>query len=280
VRRTPAQRLVDAGQVALPDDCPPCVDAHAWGLLVQHVRNGVPYAALARKTGVSGRAVSYRVERLLARLRTPDLLCLPPPLWRVLVAAGYTTRAAIATASDDDLLAVATVDAGALWRLRHGFYDAPRPRAEKVRAYRAGQLARQVRPAPLPQERGNLPPLGELVADDDWARLQCHVCGRFFAGLALHARNSHGVKPDEYRERYGLARGQSLYSPAYQAKMRTAALARDQGATGAGVLREIEHPGRPRGRETRLATRVEASVARRGRLLRRQGGGQRDDRSR
>jgi hypothetical protein len=277
VGRTPAQRLVDRGEVVLPDDCPPCVDAHAWRLLVRHVREGVPYAALAREVGVSARAVSYRVERLLARLRTPDLLCLPPPLWRALVAAGYTTRAALAAASDDDLLAVPGIDAGVLWRLRQGFYDAPRPRAEKVRAYGASQLVRQARPTPLPQGRGDLPPAGALVADEDGARVQCHLCGRFYAGLSLHVRNTHGLSGDEYRERYGLARGQSLYAPAYQAKMRAAALARDQGAAGAAVLRAVEHPGRPRGRETRLATRVAASASRRGRLLRRQGGGQRDE---
>jgi hypothetical protein len=199
--RSPAQRLVDGGAVTLPDERPPCVDEQAWDLLVRHVREGMPYAALAREAQVSARAVSYRVEHLLARLRTPELLCLPPPLWRALIAAGYPGRAAIAAASDEQLLAVRGLDAGALWRLRRGFYDAPRPRAEKVRAYRAGQLARQVRPAPLPQERGDLPSRGELVADDDGARLQCHVCGRFFAGLALHARNSHGLTPEQYRER-------------------------------------------------------------------------------
>ena len=80
--RSPAQRLVDDGAVALPDARPPCVDEQAWRLLVRHIRKGVAYAALAREAGVSGRAVSYRVEGLLARLRTPDLLCLPPPLWR------------------------------------------------------------------------------------------------------------------------------------------------------------------------------------------------------
>jgi hypothetical protein len=155
VTRSPAQRLVDAAEVALPDARPPCVDAHTWGVLVRHVRDGVPYAALAGETGVSGRAISYRVERLLARLRTPDLLCWPPPLWRAPVTADYTDRAAIATASDEQLLAVPGLDAGALWRLRHGFYAAPRPRTEKVRAYRAGQLARQVRPAPRRRSAGS-----------------------------------------------------------------------------------------------------------------------------
>ena len=273
VTRTPAQRLVDGEAVVLPDACPPCVDEHTWRLLVRHVREGVPYAALAREAGVSRPAVRARVERLLGRLRTPDLLCLPPPLWRALVAAGYTTRDAIAATPDEALLAVPGLDRAALWHLRHGRYDAPRDRAERQRFYNARSLEQQARPAPLPQERGELPPLGTLVADDDGARLQCHICGRFYAGLSLHVRNSHGLTPVQYRERYGLARGQSLYAPAYQAKQRAAALARDAGGVGAAVLSEVRAPGRPPGRETRLATRVEASAARRGRLLRRQGDG-------
>ena len=77
--RTPAQRLGDGGAVTLPDARPPCADEHAWGLLVRHVRAGVPYAALAREAGVSARAISSRIAHLLARLGTPGLLCLPPP---------------------------------------------------------------------------------------------------------------------------------------------------------------------------------------------------------
>ena len=272
--RTTAQRLVDRGEIVLPEVCPPCVDAHVWRLLVLHIREGVPYAALAREAGVSARAIGSRVERLLARLRTPELLCLPPPLWRALTTAGYTTRDAIAAAPDEALLAVPGVDQGTLWHLRHGRYDAPRDRAERQRFYGARSLEQQARPAPLPQARGDLPPLGALVADDDGARLQCHACGRFYAGLALHVRHGHGLTPAQYRERYGLARGQSLYAPAYQAKLRAAALARDAGAVGAAVLRAVRAPARPPGRAHRLATRVAASVARKGRLLRRPGSGQ------
>ena len=144
--RTPAQRLVDGGAVVLPDDCPPCVDAHTWRLLVRHIHDGVPYAALAREAGVSRPAVRARVNRLLARLRTPELLCLPAPLWRALTAAGYTDRAAIAAASDEQLLAVPGLDRAALWHLRHGRYDAPRDRAERQRFYNARSLAQQARP--------------------------------------------------------------------------------------------------------------------------------------
>ena len=93
--------------------------------------------------------------------------------------------------------------------------------------------------------------------------MQCHVCGRFYAGLSLHVRQLHGLSGDEYRERYGLARGQSLYAPAYQEKMRAAALARDQGAVGRAALREVGVPGRRPGRDNRLSTRIVSSRNRR-----------------
>ena len=136
-------------------------------------------------------------------------------------------------------------------------------------------VSRHGRPAPRPQADPALPPLGEPVADDG-SRLQCHACGRFYAGLALHGRHGHGLTPEQYRERYGLARGQSLYAPAYQAKLRAAALARDAGAVGAAVLRAVRAPARPPGRAHRLATRVAASATRKGRRLRRPGSGQND----
>ena len=69
-------------------------------------------------------------------------------------------------------------------------------------------------------------------------------------------RQLHGLSGDEYRERYGLARGQSLYAPAYQEKLRAAALARDQGAVELAALREAGVPGRRPGRDTRLSTRI------------------------
>src|SRR5207244_130881 len=142
-------------------------------------------------------------------------------------------------------------------------YDAP-PEEAARRSYWSAYQRERHRPQPAAQGRGDLPPLGILLADDDGARLQCHACGRFYAGLALHARNRHGLGPDAYRERYGLARGQSLYAPAYAEKLRRAALARGQGAVGAPVLREVgNRAGRPPDRPTRLGTRIRASQDRR-----------------
>ena len=198
---------------------------------MRHLRDRVPCAALAREAGVSAVAVRELARAAAARLRHPEVAHLPTALRRALGAGGYTTRAAVDAAADAALLALPGITAAALWRLRSGLYDAPPEEAARRPYWRAYQQERR-RPRPAPQARGDLPPHGALLADADGARLQCHACGRFYAGLARHARNRHGLGPDAYRERYGLARGQSLYAPAYAEKLRRTALARGQGAVG------------------------------------------------
>ena len=96
-------RLVDTGAVALPDARPPYVDPHAWRLLVRHIRQGVPTAALAREVGVAGRAVGYRVERLLAQLPVPAAVACP-------AHRRLHRPAAIAAAPNEALLAVPGLD--------------------------------------------------------------------------------------------------------------------------------------------------------------------------
>jgi ROS/MUCR transcriptional regulator protein len=260
---TPLQRAYDRGEVALPDERPPWLRERAWSALVRHLRERASFAALGRAAGVSRSNVRQVLGRVADRLRHPEVAHLPAPLRRALVAGGYPTRAAIATAPDEALLALPCVDGGALWRLRHGVYEATADRDARWPAYQEYHREHRPRPAPVPQARGDLPPAGGLLADDDGARLQCHVCGQFRAGLALHVRRAHGLSPDEYRERYGLARGQSLYAPAYAEKLRRAALARDQGAIGAAALREVRAPHRPAGRPTRLSTRIRSSASHR-----------------
>ena len=125
VTRTPAQRLVDAGEVRLPDDCPPCVDAHAWGLLVRHVRDRVPYAALGAELRVSSRYAGDLADQAAAALRHPELADLPSEVRRVLVQGGYTTREAVARASDADLLLLKGLNTARLREVR-----AVIPRAE------------------------------------------------------------------------------------------------------------------------------------------------------
>lgn len=69
---------------------------------------------------------------------------------------------------------------------------------------------------------GALPPPGQLVADDDGERVQCHACGRFVAKLGMHARHAHGLDPDAYRDTYDLNRTASLAAPALRARLRAA----------------------------------------------------------
>lgn len=139
----------------------------------------------------------------------------------------------------------------------------------KDRAHRLAYLRehhQQHRPPPQPQPQPDpaLPPLGVLIYDDDGTRVQCHVCGRFYGALPGHIR-VHGLDAARYKEQFGLARTTSLASPQHQERQRQAALARDQGAVGRAALAELgPAPGRPRGLDTRLASRLIASAAKRG----------------
>ncbi len=73
---------------------------------MRHVRDRVPYTALAAELRVS----KHTAERLAAQaaeaLRYPDLADLPGVVRRALVVGGYTTREAVARASDADLLSL------------------------------------------------------------------------------------------------------------------------------------------------------------------------------
>lgn len=111
-------------------------------------------------------------------------------------------------------------------------------------------------PAPLPQPRGDLPRAGEMIYDDDGARVQCHYCGAFYGSLVTHIR-THGLTAETYKARYRLARGTSLLSPATAEKQRQAALARRQGET----YRDQLGPNpRAAGIDNRLQSRVRSSV--------------------
>lgn len=52
--------------------------------------------------------------------------------------------------------------------------------------------------------------LGALAYDAIEDKVQCHICGRWFRGLNNHVLRSHGWTVDDYREEFGLNRGQSL----------------------------------------------------------------------
>ena len=52
--------------------------------------------------------------------------------------------------------------------------------------------------------------LGLLTYDQLEDKVQCHLCGSWFRCLGVHVFRTHGLAADEYRENFGLNRGQSL----------------------------------------------------------------------
>ena len=122
---TSLQRRFDEGALVLPDARPASVSARAWGTLVRHVRDRVPYAALAVELRVAHPTVRQLAEQAAGALRYPDLADLPSAARRALVLGGYTTREAVALASDADLLALKRMGTAKLRAVR-----AVIPRAE------------------------------------------------------------------------------------------------------------------------------------------------------
>lgn len=52
--------------------------------------------------------------------------------------------------------------------------------------------------------------VGILAYDPLEDKVECHICGKWFRGLNAHVWQTHGWTVDEYREEFGLNRGQSL----------------------------------------------------------------------
>ena len=101
---TGVQRLFDEGTLVLPDVRPAGLDERAWAVLVRHVRDRVPYGVLARELRLTEPSVRRLAVRGAAALRHPELADLPPGTRRWLRLGGYTTSAAVARASDAELL--------------------------------------------------------------------------------------------------------------------------------------------------------------------------------
>lgn len=149
--------------------------------------------------------------------------------------------------------------AEACQRARSRAADTSRRPARQAQLTASKRQSRASARKPEPQADPSLPPFGELVADHDGSRLQCHVCGRFLAGLNHHARLAHGMSADWYREIYRLPRTLSLSSPAVQANLRAAALARNQGEVGRANIPSGAH--RPKGIPNQLISRQRMSAA-------------------
>jgi hypothetical protein len=104
--------------------------------------------------------------------------------------------------------------------------------------------------------RKDLPPLGRLLAEDDGSRVQCHLCGRWWALLGMHVSRGHGMTPDEYREQFGLNRTTGLVAPALARRLAEVhgarlAVGRREGfdaLTPEQLDRSRRRPHRPEGR--------------------------------
>ena len=101
---TDLQRQFAEGRLVLPDVRPAAASERAWTVHVRHVRDRVPYVALAAELRVSHDVAQRLAAQAAAALRYPDLADLPSASRRALVLAGYTSREAVAQASDADLL--------------------------------------------------------------------------------------------------------------------------------------------------------------------------------
>ena len=124
-RVTKLQRRFEEGTLVFPDTRPDSVSERAWAVLVRHVRDRVPYAALAAELRISDHTARQLAAQAAAALRYPDLADLPGGPRRALVLGGYTSREAIARASDADLLRLKGLNTARLRALREVI-----PRAE------------------------------------------------------------------------------------------------------------------------------------------------------
>ncbi len=101
---TDLQRRFAEGRLVLPNVRPNSVRARDWTALVRHGGDRVPYRELAAELHVSETRVRDLATRAAAALRYPALADVPTEVRHLLTAGGYTTREAVAAASDVDLL--------------------------------------------------------------------------------------------------------------------------------------------------------------------------------
>lgn len=64
-----------------------------------------------------------------------------------------------------------------------------------------------------------LPEAGRIEFDES-GKVICHICGRSFKRLGSHARESHNMTIDEYKEKFGLCRTSRTTEEKYSQIMR------------------------------------------------------------
>jgi predicted transcriptional regulator len=82
-----------------------------------------------------------------------------------------------------------------------------------VSAALKGQLPGPAQPEPEPQKPAV--PIRRSVQPDE---ITCLECGKTFKSIRRHLSNAHGLEPDEYRQKWGLARDYPMTAPNYAEK--------------------------------------------------------------
>jgi hypothetical protein len=110
----------------------------------------------------------------------------------------------------------------------------------------------------------------QLERDDD-GRLLCHECGTWWAHLATHARQAHGIPAAAYRQAHGLGATTRLVGDGPRERMRTAYAARPAEHLARLAASRDPDAARPTGPATWApevrAKRAAIARARRGRPL-------------
>ena len=65
---------------------------------------------------------------------------------------------------------------------------------------------------------------GVVMYDDAEDKVQCHICGNWFASLGQHTKRTHGIKCDDYKLEYGLSLRTALCSKKISAAHRKSGL--------------------------------------------------------
>ena len=88
--------------------------------------------------------------------------------------------------------------------------DLPRVIADVYRALVGGE-----QPAPVQEPQRPAVPIRRSVGPEE---VVCLECGHRARTLRRHLREAHGLSPDEYRARWGLAADYPLVAPGYSAR--------------------------------------------------------------
>lgn len=61
---------------------------------------------------------------------------------------------------------------------------------------------------------------GALLSTPDGEKVQCHMCGGLYQSLPMHIFNTHELRANDYREKFGLARTTALISENFRERLK------------------------------------------------------------